>query len=54
MTNPLWAEVMDVGKTLGFRAYCQERILEIYLVQKSGFIKALGQDLWAEGGAPGS
>ena len=29
------------------RADDQERILEMSLVQNGGFIKALGQDLWA-------
>ena len=43
----------DVGKTLGFKVYGQERILEMSLVQK-GFIKAPGQDLWAERAALGS
>jgi len=32
----------------------QERILETSLVQKGGFIKAWGQDLWAERAAMGS
>ena len=32
---------------LGFRADGQERILEMFLVQKGGFIKAQGQDPWA-------
>jgi len=32
----------------------QERILEMSLVQKGGFIKARGQDLWAERAVLGS
>ena len=31
-----------------FRANGQERILETFSVQKGGFIKARGQDPWAE------
>ena len=35
-------------------AYDQERILETSWVQRGGFIKARGQDLWAErAAAPG-
>ena len=45
---------VDVGKMLGFEANGQERILEMSLVQKRGFIKAQGQDPWAERAAPGS
>ena len=37
---PAWAEV---GETLGFKAICQERILEVSLVPKGGFIKAGGR-----------
>ena len=44
----------DVGKTLGFDADGQEGILETSLVQKGGFIKAQGQDPWAERVALGS
>ena len=33
---------------LSFEADGQERILEMSLVQKGGFIKAQRQDLWAE------
>ena len=32
---------------LGFEVDSQERILEMSLVQKGGFIKAQGQDPWA-------
>ena len=35
-------------------ANSQERILETSLVQKGGFIKALGQDPWTERAAQGS
>lgn len=35
-------------RTLGFKPYGQERILETNLVQKVDFIKAWGQDPWAE------
>ena len=45
--------VTDVGKTLGFEADDQERILEMFLMQKDGFIKAWGQDPWAERAAMG-
>ena len=38
---------------LGFRANSEERILETSLVQKGGFIKAQGHDLWAERAALG-
>ena len=44
----------DVGKMLGFEADGQEKILEMALVQKGGFIKAQGQDPWAKRGALGS
>ena len=44
----------DVGEILGLEADSQERILETSLVQKGGFIKARGQDLWAERAALGS
>ena len=44
----MWFEV------LGFGAHGQENILQTSLVQKGGFIKAPGQDLWAGRGAPGS
>ena len=41
--------IIDVGKTLGFEADGQERILETSVMQKGDFIfKAWGQDLWAE------
>lgn len=43
----------DVGKTFGFEAKDQERMLETFLVQNGGFIKARGQDLWAEKSCPG-
>ena len=33
-------------EVLGCGANGQERILEIFLVQKDGFIKAQGQDPW--------
>ena len=33
---------------LGLEANSQERFFEIPLVQKGGFIKAQGQDPWAE------
>jgi len=46
--------VADVGKTLGFEANSQERILETPLVQKGDFIKAWGWDPWAERVALGS
>jgi len=36
---------------VGSRANGQERILETSLVQNGGFIKARGQDPWAEGAA---
>ena len=39
---------------LGFEANGQEKILEMSLVQKGGFIKAWGQNLWAEKAALGS
>ena len=39
---------IDVGKTLGFEANGRERILEMSLVLKDGFIKAQGQDPWTE------
>ena len=35
-------------KVLGFRANSQERILEMFPVQKGGFTKARGEDLWVE------
>ena len=35
-------------EVLGFRANSQERMLQTSLVQKGGFIKAQGQDPWAE------
>ena len=38
---------------VGFRAYGQERILEDTFVQKGDFIKAQGQDPWAERAALG-
>jgi len=44
---------IDVGKTLGFEAYGQERILQNSLVQKGSFIKAWGQAPWAGRVAPG-
>ena len=34
-------------RVLGFGAHGRARILERSLVQKGGFIKAWGQDLWA-------
>jgi len=47
--------VLDVGKTLlGFEVDGQESILETSLVQKGGFIKAQGQDPWAERTVVGS
>ena len=39
---------------LEFKADGQEGILKMSLVQKGGFIKARGQDLWAERPALGS
>ena len=39
---------------LGFRANGPERILEMSLVQKGGFIKVQGQDPWADRAALGS
>ena len=42
----MWLGVM------GFREGSQERILKISLVQKGGFIKAQGQDPWAQGALP--
>ena len=39
---------------LGSQADGQERILGTSLVQKGGFIKAQGQDPWAERAALGS
>lgn len=42
----------DIWKNLGFESEWL-RILEMFLVQKSNFIIALGQDLWAERTAPG-
>ena len=44
----------DIEKNVGFEANGQERILEMPLMQRSGFIKAWGQDLWAERGVLGS
>ena len=44
---------VDVGKTLGFEDDGQERILETSLMQKGDFIKAQGQDPWAERAALG-
>ena len=44
----------NVGKILGFRVNNQERMLETSLVQKGSFIKAWGQDPWAERAAVGS
>ena len=44
--------VSDVGM-LGFGADGQERILEISLVQKGGFIKAQAKNPWAETAALG-
>ena len=38
----------DVARILGFKADNQERILEMFLVQKGGFIKAQGQTPGAE------
>lgn len=38
---------------LGFGASGHERILETSLVQKGGFLKALGWDAWAERAALG-
>ena len=43
----MWFEV------LGFEADGQERILQMSSVQKGVFIKAWGQDLWAERAAQG-
>ena len=39
---------------LGFEPESQERIPEMSLVQKGSFIKAQGQDPWAERAALGS
>ena len=39
---------------LGFKINGQEKILEMPLVQKGGFIKARGWDLWAERAALGA
>ena len=41
----------EIGKMLGFDG--QGRILEMSLVQKGDFIKAWGQDPWAERAALG-
>ena len=38
----------------GLGANSQERILEMSLVQKGNFIKARGQDPWAERAVPGT
>ena len=43
----MWFEVVE------FRARSQERILETFLVQKDGFIKAPGQHPCVERAAPG-
>ena len=37
---------------VGFRAHDQNRILEVCLVQKDGFIKARGQDPWVKRTTP--
>ena len=44
----------DIGKALGFEADSQERILEMSLMKKGSFIKAQGQDPWAERAAMGA
>ena len=46
--NSFW----NVGEVGGVWSDSQERILETSLVQNGGFIKAWGEDLWAEGAAP--
>lgn len=38
----------DAGQLLGFRAKGQKRILETLLMEEDCFIKAWGQDPWAE------
>lgn len=43
-----------MSKCWGLGTNSQERILEMALGQKGGFIKAPGQDPWAERAVPGS
>ena len=47
-----WDGPNEVGN-VGVRGDGQERILETSSVQKGSFIKAQGQDLWAERAALG-
>ena len=47
--NSFW----NVGEVGGVWSDSQERILETSLVQNGGFIKARGQDPWAETAALG-
>ena len=46
--EPRVQNTTDIEKILGFGANGQERIPETFLVQEGGFIKAQGQDQWAE------
>ena len=54
---PVYVELMkfwNIGEVWWSEVWSQERILEMSLVEDSGFIKAQGQDPWAgRAAAPG-